>query len=240
MRFTSLIVASCVAALVGCGGDERDERPSDEDAVEAILDLRWDVAKEAFRAMSGRSFVEDQLLEVWRAGGERAYARTEVGYHAGMQVRSTTIDSSGAFQSSWTERLVATPDTFAVPFAHWLDGEPPYRSSRRRDEFRFASLPDTALDGTTVRRYRVSAREGDGALRSVTFLATPDSNQVVGFSELRRETAPFFSQDSELTVGLAPTDSGWAPVTIVLDVTVDPPAREPRRYRVTRRIRDGT
>jgi len=234
MRFTSVIVASCVAALVGCGGGERDETPSDREAVEAVLDLRWDLAAEAFRAMSGRSFVEQQLLEVWRGDGERAYARTEVAYRAGTQVRSTTIDSSGAFQSSWTERLIATPDTFAVPFGHWLDGEPPYRSSRRRDEFRFTSLPDTAMDGTTVRRYRVSAREEEGALRSVTFLAIPDSNQVVGFTEVRRETAPFFAQDSELTVDLAPTDSGWAPRTIVLDVTVDPPAREPRRYRVSR------
>jgi hypothetical protein len=144
------------------------------------------------------------------------------------------VDSSGTFRTSWTERFVSRPPELSVPFDHWLDAEPPYESPRRRGQFRFRSLADTLVGGQRVRRFMVSPRGPKGAIRSVVFLATQDSNQVVGLRERRVERAPFFSQESELTVSLSRSGDAWVPASVVLDVVVDAPARAPRRYNVVR------
>ena len=223
--------------LAGCGsGDTYDEAPSHPAAIEAVLSLRWDTATVAFEAMTAGRFEEDQALDVWRAGDDHAFLRTARVHDAGVVVSATALDSSGSFRSSWTERLIAPSPGLSIPFDHWLDGEPVYESPRRRDDYRFEVLADTTITGIPVRRYRVTAREpGRGALQTVRFLVNGSDNQVVGLEEKREERAPFFKQDSALRVLLKRSDSGWVPDLVVLDVMIDAPARDARRYRVSRK-----
>lgn len=237
-----LLVLTLVVVLVGCGArGAYDDTPSEREAVEAVLAIRWDTMTAAFADMTSGAYQENRLLDVWRPGDERAYLRSALVHEAGHVVRRTVLDSSGAFRSSWTERLVAPSSGMSIPFDHWLDNEPTYVSPRRRDEYRFETLPDTTLGGVAVRRHRVTARAADeGGLQAATFLIAGPDNQVVGLDETREEHAPFFNQASRLQVLLRESDSTWRPDAVVLDVTVDAPARDPQRYRVSRRFAAGS
>ncbi len=239
---TSLVVA-CLVAVAGCasGSDEAQRAilplSSDSVAVSAILDIQWDSLSAAFDALSTQPYTEEQTLEVWnvvRRGEEtggpteapRATRRVRRSFVDDSLVATETIDSSGTLSSPWAARLVSPAATSAVPFAHWIDGEPPYRSPRRQEEFYFQQLSDTTLNGESRRRYRVVPREASGGLTLAEF-TTNNEQQVVALRERRVESAPFFRQESELQVEKD---------RVVLDITIDPPARGPRRYRLERVI----
>ena len=237
----ALAILMILCLFVGCGRSNVaiDETPSDDQAIEAVLALRWDTVTTAFQSLRRRHVSETQSLRVWHGDTIQGTRQTRSEYNDGVVAGTTTIDSSGSFASSWTERFVSQPPELSVPFDHWLVAEPPYESPRRRDHYRFQSLPDTMVGGQSVQRFMVTPRGDNGAIQSVLFLATKDSNQVVGLRERRAERAPFFRQESDLTVSLERTEKGWSPASVVLDVMIDAPARAPRRYEVTRVFQPG-
>lgn len=230
------------ASLFGCArnGEVIDIGPSDSGATEAIVAARWDSMSAAFSRLAEGDITEHQSVEVWRRGSSRARRTASLDYVDGERVASRTIDSTGVFARGWIRNIITPLTEVKTPIAHWTDDEPPYESPRRRNLFRFSVLPDSVGGDIRLVRRRVETRSVDEPLREARFsFLSVDSTtaaglQVVALEETRLEEAPFFAQESSIVVRLARIGGRWEAVSIVMDVSVDAPARAERRYRVER------
>ena len=228
--------------MFGCGKNDDliDIGPSDNGATEVIVAARWDSMSAAFERLATGRLIEHQSVEVWHRGTSRARRTATLEYVDGERTVSRTTDSSGVFTSGWIRNIIGPLSEIRTPIGHWTDDEPPYESPRRRNLFRFSVLPDSLSGDVSLVRRRVESRSANEPLRQARFSfvsidsAAATGLQVVGLEETRLEEAPFFEQGSSVVVRLAKTDGRWDLASILLDVSVDAPARTVRRYRVER------
>lgn len=149
-------------------------------------------------------------------------------------------DSTGAFD--WGAFGVLASDGAAPllstdnPAALILSEDPPYLDPRGREAFTFHFAPDTTLGDRRVRVLTVAARPGgdEGGLRHARLYVT-DGGALVGVRLRQRTDSPLFTQRSEATILLQPTEADtWLPHHLRYDVTVAALFTDRRRFRLQR------
>lgn len=149
-------------------------------------------------------------------------------------------DSSGAFEWGTFGVLAGDEAAYALPTdnpaALLLPDDPPYLDPRGREAFTFHFAPDTLLGERRVRVLTVDAHptEGEDQLLRHARLYVAEG-MLVGVRLRRRTESVLFSEASDATILLRPTEAGtWLPHLTRYDATVGALFTDPRRFRLQR------
>ncbi len=223
LRVSGLLVPGLLFALSACAPAPAQEPvppqdPAARTAVLALLDtLRTDALQEAFGGLAAHPHLRHLRTEQHAPDGRvLAYRVYTVRHHLDAAPTVTRLDSAGAFDFGLFGRFArrtdpATPPVNPVPLI--LPEDPPYRSPRNQDQFRYRLLPDTVLFGRPVRRVDITALPGsDQTLRRARLAMDAATGQLVGLHLERTSPSVLFREQSRFDLRIRPDAGGqWVP-----------------------------
>ncbi len=123
-----------------------------------------------------------------------------------------------------------------------LPADPPYRSARAHEDYRFRLGADTLLGGRRVQRLEIRLREGAKAgiaMPAVDFFFDPATRLVVAVRQQYRHDSAFYRERTSSYVEIRQTPAGdWVPAAAASDAAYKLLLGAQQRYRTTSRFED--
>ncbi len=243
MRLTFLLVVLVVA---GCGdsGPPMEVSRDEDEIFNLFASIPITAIEDAYDRLNGFAYTTERTLEEQDNDGQVAASesRTIRRTPTADGVEESTLESSstGSFTSADLPEESLHPQN---PLSRITSDEPAYTSLRTRDRYAYEMLPDTTIGDQRVRVAQATLHQNSASeqpIRYARYYLSTDGG-VIGVDVRRLSESALFSENSHVTVFLQRHPTGeWLPDRAISETTIQTPANEPARLRLTQIIRDIT